>query len=156
MKNHSPGCICRHCERNAKKVAPKPPVAADWIVHSWSKVACSFAAKYGAPVWLVGSALLVEHPADIDIRVPMQEHDLQRLFGDKGGERDQKGHYTQREYLIWRESLKQSRRWDRQCGGGRRVDFQIQTASVFDTHAGPRVRLDCLPDEFFLAGMGDP
>jgi hypothetical protein len=103
----------------------------------------------------VGSALVEPDPTDIDLRIPLHEHDMQRLFGDDGGDLDPVGLYTKRELRIWRECLKQSRRWSRSTRG-RNVDFQVQSIKVFEGNFGPRLRLDRFPDAYFSAGLTEP
>lgn len=133
--------------------------AATWIRRSWAKLATSMASRFGSPIYLVGSALVKPSPHDFDIRVPMQEHDLTRMFGPLGGPViSTDGMYTERELRIWACNLKQSRRWSYNTGG-RNIDFQIQTVEKFDSYAASadqRLRLDHFPDELFGVGMGLP
>lgn len=119
-----------------------------WLAGALRHQANGLASMFGGPIWMVGSALRLVDPGDVDLRCVIGDHDWRRLFGltDKlNGERTRMRRY--------REELKQSRRLAR--GFGYRFDFQFQSAETFAAKHGPRVRVDTVPDEVFTAGMGD-
>lgn len=135
------------------------PPAASWFVPVTSHLFTGYAARYGSPIYLVGSALTEEHPCDYDVRVPLREEDMQRLFGDRDGAYDDRmSTITGRQMRRWREELKQSRRLYRALGSrpNMNIDFQFQAREVFDAHTKPRLRLDLFPDAWLDAGLGDP
>jgi len=55
--------------------------ASDWFSLSFERMADSLAGRPRGPVFLVGSALTLDSPTDYDIRMPLLEHDVERLFG---------------------------------------------------------------------------
>lgn len=128
-----------------------------WLVHVLRRLANSWAAFYGGPVYVVGSALqLADPPGDIDIRIILQPHDVERLFGLPKPRVGCEWWDDNAQSVRWlREQLKQSRRAARAIG--KNVDLQFQSAAVFDSkrYAGrARFRLDTMPDEIFTAGLG--
>jgi hypothetical protein len=138
---------------------PAPPVFAEWFSLGFRKQANGLAMMYGAPLFLVGGALREHRPYDVDIRIPLQEHDIDRLFGtdndmpkDAAGEADIYDHSV-RDWRWMREELKQSRRLSRQWS--ERFDFQFQHAERFWRCDMPRIRLDSVPRWTFLAGLCD-
>jgi hypothetical protein len=114
----------------------------------------SLAVRYGAPVLLVGGALVDEHPRDYDVRIVLSEEDHKRQFkGVSGQIRDVK-YLNDFEDWEWRrgyDCLKHSRVMSvrmRVC-----VDFQIQSEHEAQAWKDlPSVRLDTAPDWFFKAG----
>lgn len=147
MTDHDAG------DEHAAPRVPTTPPAADWLSLVMRPTANSLACRLGGPVYLCGSALTVARPADVDVRVVLAEHDIERLFGrpkPRGDGLD----WTERDLRRGREQLKQSRRLSRRfrCN----VDFQIQTEDEHAAHAGrPRLRLDTVPDDVLAAGLGD-
>ena len=109
---------------------------------SFARNANAFAAFYGCPVWLTGSAIHKENPRDYDIRVVLDSEDANRLFG----------YEENRWWKVAYWNLKISRILSRSFK--KNVDFQIQ----FDDSAysgKPRVRLDTATNEFFQAGKNE-
>ena len=138
--------------------APKdsPPFGWEWFRWSFQSFANSLASRLGGPVYLVGSALHRHRPADYDVRVVLEEHDLVRLFGLADDKKRPDGQlWNTRQWAMGREQLKQSRRLSRAMRVN--VDFQIQTVHEAEQRATrPRLRLDTASDGFFDAGLGDP
>lgn len=140
-------------EHAAPAIEPPAP-ASTWLRVSMRTTANAYACRLGGPVYLVGSALTSSRPADVDIRVVLDDRDLVRLFGPPklrdGDIRD----WSTQELRQGREQLKQSRRLSRRFNCN--VDFQIQTAHEFAAHEGHAcLRIDTIPDEVFTAGHGD-
>lgn len=103
-----------------------------------------FAARYGGPVYLVGSALERVWVSDLDIRIVLDESDLYRLYG------------PQETRLYWQcyDRLKQSRRLSRRVGCF--VDLKVLSHDEQARYATrPRRRLDSWPDSFWYAGVVD-
>lgn len=126
------------------------------------KYASSLALMYGGPMYIVGSSLhkkTKEEISDVDIRCVLNEEDLDRLFGSTE-EIDERTMASTRELKIWREALKQSRRWwsNLPLDHRVRIDFQFQTREEFESKAKrlKTLRLDGLPDDIFDAGRNRP
>lgn len=136
-----------------EQAAPAPPPReypiASWLAPALRAHADGLASMYGGPIWMVGSALHLPDPGDIDLRCVLGDDDWRRLFGrsDDNGEKERTIHRR------YREELKQSRRLAR--GFHYRFDFQFQGAAAFETKHGPRVRVDSLSDYVLGAGLGD-
>ena len=129
-------------------------MANEWVVRDWQMVINQLAARLGAPVFLVGSALTKEDPHDFDLRVTLGEPDMLRLFGEAGTGRTEMSLTDERTWRQCYEQLKQSRRLSRMLG--KNIDFQIQSEKTAAGYAErDRVRLDMAPDGFFDAGVGD-
>lgn len=137
-----------------EQALPAPPrecPISSWLAPALRAHADGLASMYGGPIWMVGSALQLEDPGDVDLRCVLEEHDWRRLFGGL----DQHGQEKERTRLRrYREELKQSRRLAR--GFRYRFDFQFQSRAAFKAKHGPRVRIDAVPDYVFAAGLGDP
>ena len=88
-------------------VDPPPEPASTWIARSMVRLACGYACRLGGPVYLVGSALDVPRPADVDIRVVLADHDLDRLFGARKIRDDNAYGWTEHDVRLGREQLKQ-------------------------------------------------
>jgi len=122
----------------------------EWVVGfvlRFKRNANSLAARYGAPVFLVGGAVRCdEKPRDYDVRVVLGDGEFRRLFGDFNKERDADSQMNSAEILRAYDCLKQSR-----IASGRMkccIDIQIQHESEVEAYKDlPRVRLDGLPDE---------
>jgi hypothetical protein len=128
--------------------------AATWFRCAFCGLANGLAARYGGPLYLVGSALWLSEPNDFDVRVVLSEHDADRLFGEVKPVEWIDGIPIQPQWMrILREELKQGRRAARVLGVN--VDFQFQSFERFIRQDGPRLRLDSHPKFFFLAGMTD-
>lgn len=142
---HDPG------DEDLPSPAAAPPLpASSWFSRNAARTACAFATRYGGPVYLVGSALREERPGDFDVRLVLDERDLVRLFGERRIVQDRWWDWTEQDHQRGREQLKQSRRLARRfrCN----VDFQFQSLAEAARHAGPRLRLDTVPDATFEAG----
>jgi hypothetical protein len=106
----------------------------------FESTANAIAARYGAKVWLVGSALSKKNPRDYDVRVILRDEDLQRLFG------------ADLDWGIKRDNLKQSRIYSSSMQLP--LDFQLQTREVARRYSShPKMRLDKAPEDFFEAGL---
>ena len=139
-----------------RKLPAKPEPAAKMFAITSRAWANGMAMMLGAPIYLVGSALRLAEPGDLDIRVPMRKVDVLRLFGADMTIRGDDV-CPRRWWRIERFNLKQSRRASRMFGAN--VDFQITTHDAFfgekyARHA--RLRLDRASDEDLDAGLGDP
>ena len=119
-----------------------------WLAGALRNQANGLATMFGGPIYLVGSALRLADPGDVDLWCVIGEHDWTRLFG-----RHTEANAERRLMRRYREELKQSRRLER--GFHYRFDFQFQTPEQFGDKTGPRVRVDTVPDYVFTAGMGD-
>ena len=145
MTDHDAG------DEHAAAPPPGPQPLGAWLAHALRHQADALASMYGGPIYMVGSALQLEDPGDVDLRCVLEEHDWRRLFGGL----DQHGQEKERTRLRrYREELKQSRRLAR--GFRYRFDFQFQARATFAAKHGPRVRIDAVPDYVFAAGLGDP
>lgn len=128
---------------------PRPPLGS-WLSYAMGPMADALASMYGGRIYMVGSALQLVDPGDVDIRCRLSLADYERLFGTFHTEEDRPKIMARR----YREELKQSRRlWK---AFKYRFDFQFQTEKVFDSKIGPRVRVDALDDYVFTGGLGDP
>jgi hypothetical protein len=134
--------------------APRIPDAARTFALRFRRQADSLAALYGAPVWLVGGALLDEHPRDFDVRIVLPPAELARLFGDDAGTYPGNFGFDSSVEWEWRlkaEGLKQSR-----IASARmrlRVDLQLQSEPDASPHRErPRCRIDAAPDWVLNAG----
>lgn len=143
--------------REAATAPPEPPSPPYYVFgYQIQRLANAMAARYGAPVYLCGSALTNPKPNDYDVRVVMPEAELARMFGadDSNEPRTLDDLTAPREWRILRECLKQSRRLSRTFA--KNVDFQIQSQSDAKRYEDKgRVRLDRASEEFFEAGQGD-
>lgn len=132
--------------------APPPPAGpvplGAWLAGALRNQADALASMYGGPVYLVGSALHLADPGDVDLRCVLEEHDWRRLFGRADPLNAERARMRR-----YREELKQSRRLARAFHY--RFDFQFQTVAAFDAKHGPRVRVDALPAYVFEAGLGE-
>lgn len=147
----------------AAVIAPTPRERAEAFARLWRGQANSYALTYGGPVYLVGSYLTVEEPADIDIRVLLAVEDLELWFGPVwqgiGPDWEPSAFARHREEL--KQSRRMTRRWRAHAKVGRRVDFQCQNALFNDAgepilDERPRLRLDAVPNEMLRAGRGEP
>lgn len=117
------------------------------LLRAWIYSSALSARYYGAPVYLVGSALTSADPCDIDIVIPLDDELFLACYGDPG-----------EDTALWRTGLRTAspptiwRRWARDCVKQsyamtmyvrRAVDFTTQPKSHFETYTGKRVRLDC-------------
>ena len=111
---------------------------------SFTSQANAFAAFYGAPIYLCGSALHRLDPRDYDVRVILDKEDAERLFGADN-----------RWWKTAYYNLKISRMLSRTFK--KNVDFQIQFEEELNESYDnkEKVRLDTATDEFFLAGKKD-
>lgn len=115
----------------------------DWFVTAMLAHANGYAALFGGPCFLVGSALAKAEPGDWDVRCVIDSDDMLRLRGKDG-------------WGVLRIQLKQSRRLARELGVN--VDFQLQYIkfALQEKYAAlPSVRLDGAPMGFFDAGRSD-
>jgi hypothetical protein len=136
-------------------LAVAPPPAADWFAIKAQLLANALAARYGGPVYLVGSALALPDPHDFDLRVVLAEVDMARLFGRDDATDARVGiDHGSRAWRRMREQLKQSRRFSRLMRVN--IDLQVQTAAEALRYADrPLLRLDRAPAGFFAAGLDD-
>jgi tRNA nucleotidyltransferase/poly(A) polymerase len=148
VTDHDPG------DEHAPPAPSTPAPGSTWFALSALRTANAIACRLGGPVYLVGGALVDVTPHDYDVRVVLTEAELERLFGKHKGRGSGFFDWSEQDLRRGREQLKQSRRMSRRfrCN----VDFQIQTVAEHEGHVGrPRLRLDSVPDETFLAGVGD-
>ena len=138
-------------DEHAAPPPPGPYPLGSWLATALRLQANALASIYGGPIYMVGSALRLEDPGDVDLRCVLEEHDWRRLFGGLDQHGREKERTTMRRY---REELKQSRRLARSFRY--RFDFQFQARATFEAKHGPRVRVDTLPDDVLAAGLGNP
>jgi hypothetical protein len=105
----------------------------------------SLAGLYGAPVFLVGSAIRVDNqiPRDFDLRVPLKDFDFQIRFGGSAGDWEEQGVTGDWQGVRWQWSddcVHQSK--NATMNVHHLCDVQIQPLSYFEKHGGPRIRLD--------------
>ena len=121
----------------------------DWFPFAFSGQANNLVGRYGAPIWLVGSALEKEVPRDIDLRIILADEEMQRLYGHKFPLRPETpGTFAEWQWRRLRDNLRQSR----SCGswGGFPIDFQVQSEMEAIAYKDlPRLRLDSAPDWVF-------
>jgi len=116
---------------------------ASWFVEAFARAADGLAKLYGAPIWLVGSALTKERPRDIDIRIVLCECEMRRRYGTRFPQ-IQHGGYTLWEWRRAVDNIKQSRALMNY--GGYPIDLQIQSQGEAAPYATrPRIRLDTAP-----------
>jgi hypothetical protein len=101
-------------------------------------------ARYGHPVWLVGS--LVEgkvDPTDIDVRIVMPDDEFIGRFGQWSGVRSVAAGDWSEENLAWARTIAKESAWLARKSGIN-VDFKIRSQSWYDERHSckPRVRLD--------------
>lgn len=119
-----------------------------------SGLANTYAASYGGPLYLVGSALTCPDPFDFDLRVVIGEADMLRLFG--ANERTPENPWSERQMRMAYDRLKQSRRLSRIYGGLAFIDFQVQSEASQEGYSDkPRRRLDTIPNWVWRAGLSD-
>jgi hypothetical protein len=124
-------------------------IVASWFAPAFRGQANNLVGRFGAPVWLVGSALNSKTPRDIDVRIVLSDREMQRLYGRQFPLRSE----THGEFLMWewrrlRDNLKQSRSLDN--WGGYPIDFQVQSELEAIAYKDrPRLRLDGAPDWVF-------
>lgn len=126
------------------------PPAASWLaplLHGWS---CQIAARFNAPVYLVGSAVVEAEPRDVDVAVVLSDEAFVQRYGlsavhmtQIGDARDMPEH---RRY--WQDVAKLTA-WCMQhhMGGQLNLDLKIQDESEVAARrhsAEFRVRLDTL------------
>lgn len=127
----------------------KPPVPAvgTWFIDAFRGQANNLVGRYGAPVYLVGSALTAEVPRDIDIRIVLPDEEISRLYGSglPITRSEKRGELELWEWRRLRDNLKQSRalrNW-----GGYPIDFQVQwEMEAIAYNDKPKLRLDNAPD----------
>jgi hypothetical protein len=144
---------------------PAAPAAPDegipahtWFALKFRRQANSIAARYGAPVYLVGGALTDAQPRDFDIRVVLEDDEMARFYGIPGvtdvrvrsaitsAANDSEAWEHRRAY----DNLKQSRQLSNRYR--RNIDFQVQALHEADPYReAPRLRLDSTPDWVFDA-----
>jgi hypothetical protein len=100
---------------------------------------------YGAPVFLVGSALRVGNrvPRDFDLRIPLQHFDFTLRYGGSVADWEEQMHTGDWQAVRWRWSddcVHQSRK--AMMNVHHLVDVQIQPLEYFEKSNGARVRLD--------------
>lgn len=143
-------------------VAPPTPLErAESFARSFRGWANELAMLYGGPLYLVGSALTIDHPGDYDLRLQLDRETCVLYWGDKFGE--QSWDPSDGWFARKREELKQSRRITKTFGRGwKRFDFQFQCTLFRDDgtplmrEGKPVLRLDECPTHLFAAGRGDP
>ncbi len=106
--------------------------------------------RYGAPVFLTGSALTSEHPRDIDIRIVLSDKEVSRLYGHDFPKRSETiGELLDWEWRRLRDNLRQSRSLSNWSGYP--IDFQIQSEMEALAYKDcRRLRLDSAPSWVFL------
>lgn len=118
----------------------------------------SLAARYGAPVLLVGGALIDEEPRDYDVRIVLSNSTFRRFYG--GTSIDERPETAAFDYEPWEwrrayDCLKQSR-----ILMGRMmvsIDLQIQSVDEAKRYEGQRsIRLDTAPAYVLEAGRKRP
>lgn len=131
---------------------------ADVFVLRFRRNANALACRYGAPVYLVGGALVDEKPRDYDVRLVLPDEDIMRLYqGDpalQSAHRHSHNEYEPWEWMRGYDNLKQSRMLSARLRLP--VDFQVQVLFEADRFkAAARRRLDTAPDWIFLAHRRD-
>ena len=126
-----------------------------WFPGVFKKQANWYAAYYGAPVYLVGSALTKERPRDIDVRITLSDEEFWRFYGRPIPPHE--GSKDQQEMQGWQWSqLADHLKRNRKLGhyGGYPIDFQLQTlAEAKQFEHKERIRLDDAPDWVLEAGL---
>lgn len=112
------------------------------------------AARYGGPVYLVGSALTCETPSDFDVRVIITQADADRLYGTDTT-RTLEAVWSMQSWRMAYDALKQSRRSTRAYAGMATIDVQIQVGEQDCYKDKPRRRLDQAPAWLWRAGLED-
>lgn len=118
-------------------------------------LANTYAASYGGPLYLVGSALSEPYPFDLDLRLVVPASTITLIYGDD--EREDGEPWSRCRLHMAYDRLKQSRRLTRRYGLlGIAIDFQVQSEDSAPRYATkPRRRLDSIPDWFWRAGESD-
>jgi hypothetical protein len=113
------------------------------FLRSWAN---QMSTRFGAPTYLVGSALELPDPRDIDVRVMLTNDDFEARYGDP---------------IRWREALWFSRHdgsmryctdmWQLSAEAARvlrlNIDFQVQPPCEWLSFVmEPRLRLDSISD----------
>lgn len=110
------------------------------------RVATAFYGRYGAPVYLVGSALLDcnARPRDWDVRINLPDDDFTRMFGSVAAweEQGNTGLWTDVRHHWSQECVKGSKEFYYRTGLN--VDFQVypETYALGVYRKRPRLRLD--------------
>lgn len=110
-----------------------------------TREANSLAGYYGAPVYLVGSALQPEKrlPRDFDLRIMLTDADFRTRYGGSAEDWEDQGRTGDWQAVRWRHSddcVKQSKHASDNCW--HMVDVQVYPESYFKRFNKPRVRLD--------------
>jgi len=128
---------------------PAPLAAAWWLAQVLRPWANQMAARFNAPVYLVGSALTEEHPRDVDVRIVLpDEAFLQRygcswehvrLIGPSGTQHEAYPDVCR----YWRDVAKLGAWASKHHSRGLNFDLQVEGSSWAEQFAGlPRIRLD--------------
>jgi len=129
--------------------------AATWVAPLLEGWANQIAARFHAPVYLVGSALAQAQPRDIDIRVVLTEEAFLKRYGCTWIDAETIGPWSHVDRPIevaryWTDVAKLGKWAAEHHGGGMlNIDFQVQTdnANNARSHGNkPRIRLDKLGD----------
>lgn len=104
------------------------------------------ARHFGAPVYLVGSAVWNPDPRDLDVVVVLDDELFVACYGEQA---DVASKWDDTALAVWRTPM--WRRWARDCAKTstkmtlfcrRAVDFKTQPRCCFDTFHEKRIRLD--------------
>lgn len=100
------------------------------------------AARYGHPVWLVGSVLTSDEPKDIDVRVVLPDEEFEGRWGQWQWKHHKSETGLDAGAKRWAGEMAKQARWvAKNCR--LHVDFQVVAESECRGHVGrPKVRLD--------------
>lgn len=138
-----------HPPRDSRlRPGPEAPVV-DRIRGDLAGHANALYARFGHPVWLVGSVLTSPEPRDVDIRIMIPTDEFEARFGP--------WQLCCADWELGWEQHPKTKRWAMACAKEGRwfstllqqnVDFQIQADRLREHHADkPRVRLDTMHTE---------
>jgi hypothetical protein len=133
--------------------AASPEPAPWWLAQILRPWANQIAARFAAPVYLVGSALREEYPRDVDIRIVLTDADFVQRYGISADEPHRIGphathspDYRRLCERYWTDIAKLGAWASRNHSRGLNFDVQVQSDSLavpFVLHE--RMRLDDVP-----------
>jgi hypothetical protein len=117
------------------------------VIKAWKFASALSCRYYGAPVYLVGSALRDPDPRDIDIVVPLSDDLFVHCYGDEGDDATTWKEFNEAHpppmWRRWaRDVSKTSAQMTMYCH--RAVDFRTEPMNYFEEYEKePKLRLDC-------------
>jgi len=120
----------------------------NWVAQYLAGWANQIAARYGHPVYLVGSALVEEKPRDVDIVVILPDEEFTNRFGP-WPETQMLGPIVTEGAKRWAAECGKLARWVTKYHPAVNVDFKVESDdwAALKYTGKPKLRIDSVPFE---------